>query len=80
MLLQDRIKPCSMWWFKKKKKITDPVTFPFQFRIVYNSFTGFKFSTDLIHVIVHARSKEEAIRCIKGIVPLRTEIEIIEKK
>jgi hypothetical protein len=69
-----------MWWIFKKKKKPDPVTFPFQFRIVYNSFSGFKMATDLIHVTVHAATREEAVRVIKRIVPLRIEIQIIENK
>jgi hypothetical protein len=68
-----------MWWFKRMNKKPDPVIYPFQFRIVYNSYTGFKISTDLIHVTVHARSKEDAVRIIRQLVPLRIEIEIIEK-
>lgn len=69
-----------MWWLLKKKKTPDPVqSFPFKFRIVYRSKTGFKYYTDLIKVTVHARNKEEAVRLIKEFVPLRTEIQIIEK-
>jgi hypothetical protein len=69
----------GMWWIFRKRKKPDPVSYPFQFRIVYNSTSGIKFRTDLINVTVHARSQEEAKRIIRQIVPMRTEIQIIEK-